>query len=158
MRHSFFIRQICCFFCVDFLAHYYRVSVDATAQKKTRNRHSICAIAYFSRVVYMFFGSLVNSLERFHFLDGVCGRVSVCHMSVATAAAAFWSMVCAVRFGVNIFYLFIFQLTIHWSDLFCVSVRAPTSMCVQANVRLNLWFGFTQCVSIEHSACSILPN
>lgn len=158
MRHSFFIRQICCFFASIFSHIIIECRLTLQRKKKVRNRHSICAIAYFSRVVYMFFGSLVNSLERFHFLDGVCGRVSVCQMSVATAAAAFWSMVCAVRFSVNIFYLFIFQLTIHWSDLFCVSVRAPTSMCVQANVRLNLWFGFTQCVSTEHSACSILPN
>lgn len=72
-------------------------------------------------VVVAFFYSLpVNSLERFHLEKGV----SVRHTSAAVAAGGI--TVYGVRFGANIFYLFISQLTIHWSDLlfyvWCASI------------------------------------
>lgn len=42
-----------------------------------------------------------------------------------------------VRFGVNIFYLFIFQLTIHWSDLYFFILFAQC-LCVCCNERVRV--------------------
>lgn len=83
--------------------------------------HFGCVLVFFS----------VNSLERFHFEQGV----SVCHTSAAVAAGGI--TVYGVRFGVNIFYLFISPLTNHWSDLL---------FYVCAFVSFNFWF--TRCVGL----------
>lgn len=102
---------------VIFPFYYYRVSVDTTSAEKSK-RHTFSAITFW---VFVFFS--VNSLERFHFERGV----SVWHTSAAVAAGGI--TVYGVRFGVNIFYLFIFHLTIHWSDLlFHVCVRVYASI------------------------------